>query len=67
LRTRARRAACLRDVLARAILDTKLLGARALASDVVWKEVEGEGFVAEAMPRTPVKGREAPVELYKLA
>jgi len=46
---------------------TKTFGAQLLVSDSVWAQACDDSLPAEALPPVAVKGREAPVRLYKLA
>lgn len=46
---------------------TKKFGAQVLVSDSVWDNAGKLDIQAEALEKTEVKGREAPVQVYKLA
>ena len=46
----------------------KQIGSRLLVSEVVWEEARGAGLAgATPMGHVPVKGREAPTRIYKVA
>lgn len=46
---------------------TKKFGAQVLVSDCVWDNAGNLDIKVEALEKTEVKGREAPVQIYKLA
>jgi len=46
---------------------TKKFGAQVLVSDAVWDNAGPMDIQAEPMEKTEVKGREAPVQVYKIA
>lgn len=46
---------------------TKKFGAQVLVSDAVWDHAAPMDVKAEALEKTEVKGREAPVQVYKIA